>query len=98
MSQIYVNYGSFSGWSEKIRRRNTELLNNLKEIKNLIHSLSGEWESDSATAIREKIAGMEPRFQQYYDVVENYAIFLTNTANEYMGTERTNTSNANRFI
>lgn len=98
MSAQYINYGSFESWAGTVDSRNTKLLDDLHEIQRLIKSLEGEWESNSAVAIREKIQGMEPRFQQYHDVVDNYAKFLRNTANEYKATETTNTSNAEQFI
>lgn len=98
MSQQYINYGSFESWAGTVQRRNDELLNRLHEIKNLINSLKGEWESNSAEEIRRKITGMEPRFEQYHSVVDNYAKFLRNTAAEYKATEQTNTSNAEQFI
>lgn len=98
MPNMYINYGSFDSWANTIVSRNTKLLDELHKIQQLINSLEGEWESDSAATIRQKITGMEPRFQQYHDIVDNYAKFLRNTAAEYRATEATNTSNANQFI
>lgn len=98
MSAQYINYGNFESWAGTVDSRNTKLLENLHEIQRQIKSLEGEWESDSAVEIRSKIQGMEPRFEQYHDVVDNYAKFLRNTANEYKATEQTNTRNAEQFI
>lgn len=98
MSEQYINHGSFGDWAGRIDTRNTNLLEKLHQIQRLINSLAGEWESDSAVAIREKITGMEPRFEQYHDVVDNYAKFLRNTAEQYKIIERTNTQNAEQFI
>ena len=98
MAQMYINYGSFESWATTISTENTHLLDALHEIQRLINSLSGDWESNSAVTIREKITGMEPKFQQYYDVVDNYAKFLRNTANQWKGTESTNDMNAQQFI
>ncbi|MCI9541967.1 MAG: WXG100 family type VII secretion target [Lachnospiraceae bacterium] len=98
MSEQYINYGSFDSWAGTVDKRNTELLNRLHEIQRLIKSLEGEYESNAAVEIRSKIQGMEPRFQSYHDVVDNYAKFLRNTAAEYKATEQANTSNAEQFI
>lgn len=98
MSAQYINYGSFDSWAGTIDKRNTELLNKLHQIQRLIKNLEGEWESNSATEIRNKIQGMESRFQGYYDVVDNYAKLLRNIASEYRATEQTNTSNASQFL
>lgn len=98
MSERVINYGSFESWAGTIDSRNTNLLNKLHDIQNLIKSLEGDWESNAALEIKSKIQGMEPRFQDYYDVVDNYAKFLRNTAEAYKATEQTNTSNASQFV
>ena len=98
MATMYINYGKFEDWATTIADKNTKLLDDLHNIQNLVNSLSGEWESNSAATIREKITGMEPRFQQYYDIVDNYAKFLRNTAAQYKATETTLDSNAQSFI
>ena len=95
---IVAKYGNFEFWASKIDKRNEELLDKLHEIQMLINSLEGEWESNSAAEIRSKIQGMEPRFLDYHDVVDNYAKFLRNTGQAYKETEQTNTSNASQFI
>ncbi|MCD8198539.1 MAG: WXG100 family type VII secretion target [Lachnospiraceae bacterium] len=97
MSSMYINYGSFSDWATKVDSRNSTLLEELQAIEKLINSLEGEWESNSAVKTREKITAMEPRFQQYHDVVANYATFLRNTAAEFEAAEAVNTSNAEQF-
>lgn len=98
MSEMYVNYGSFDSWAATIDTRNKALLEELHEIKQLINSLAGEWESNAAAEIRRKITNMEPRFEDYYSVVDNYAKFLRNTAADYKKTEQTNTTNAEQFV
>lgn len=95
---IYINHGSFESWAAKVDTANTNLLDELHKIQNLIKSLEGEWESDSCVTIREKIEGMEPRFQQYHEIVDNYVKFIRNTAQTYKATEAGNNANANEFI
>ena len=96
--QMKINYGSFDSWAQSIDAKNKSLLDDLHEIQRLINSLQGEWESNSAVTIRGKITGMENRFQQYHDVVDNYVKFIRNTAAEYKATETANDSNAQEFI
>lgn len=93
-----INYGNFESWASAIASKNTNLLEDLHDIQSLINSLSGEWESNSAVTIRGKITGMENRFQQYYDVVDNYVKLIRNAAAEYKATENTNDANAQEFI
>ena len=55
MSAQYINYGNFGSWANTVDNRNNKLLDDLHEIQRLIKSLEGEWESNAAVAIRQKI-------------------------------------------
>ena len=99
MSSMYINYGAFEGRASKIKDENDRLMDDLHEIKRLINDGTADnWLSDAATTTRSKITGMETRFQQYYDVVDNYVKLIRNTAQAYEQTEKTNDSNAQQFI
>lgn len=98
MATMKINYGTFESWASKIDAKNKRLDETLREIEKKIHSLQGAWESDSSTSIRDAITGMEPKFESYYEVVNNYVKFLRNTANEWKSTESTNDQNAKQFM
>jgi len=82
-----INYGAFESWATTIKGKNKTLLDDLHAIQEMVNGLKGEWESDSAITIRTKITNMESRFQSYYDVVDNYAKFLSNAAEQYSAVE-----------
>lgn len=94
----YINYGSFEQKAGELDRQNSTLREDLTDIKNLINNTNSSWESNAATTIREKITGMEPRFEQYYQVVENFAKAIRNIAEQYKTLEGTNTGLADQFI
>ncbi len=94
MGPQVVYYEELESGATILDKHNIELLNKLHEIQRLIKSLEGEWESDSAVEIRNSIQAMEPKFQAYRDVVDNYAKFLRNTANAAREVEGINTKNA----
>ncbi|MCR5740004.1 MAG: WXG100 family type VII secretion target [Lachnospiraceae bacterium] len=96
--QQYINYGEFNNRADKIKGMNDTLKDELMKIKDAIKSLEGDWESNSAKTIREKIEGMIPTFNKYYDVVDNYVTFIKNTARTYENAENSNNANANKFI
>lgn len=96
--RIDVKLERFEQKAVNISKQNQNLLDDLHKIKDLINGLAGGWESDSAVKIREKITAMEPRFEDYYDVVDNYVKFIRNTEQEYRAVEKTNTSNADQFV
>lgn len=98
MATMYVNYGSFESWAGKISAKNEQLLENLNSIKKEINSLESSHISNSAITTREKINGMQSRFQQYYDVVDAYAKFVKNTGASYRIIEEMNDDRAKQFI
>lgn len=98
MGQMVVKYGEFESSATRMKAKNDELLENLNQISTLINSLQGEWESNAAVKIREKITSMQPKFEQYYDVVNNYVLLVRNTAQEYSGSEKVLTDKASQFI
>lgn len=96
--KMIIKYGEFANKADSISGKNDTLKADLEEIQRLINSLEGEWESNSAKTIRSKINGMKDRFQQYYEVVDNYVKLIRNTGESYRATESSNDSNAQQFI
>lgn len=93
MATMYINYGSFSDWAVKISNDNDKLLEYLNEICKIINNLESTYQSNASTAIREKINGMKPNFEQYYQVVETYAKFVKTTGDMYKNIENINVTN-----
>ena len=83
--------------AEKVRNINTTMDSKLTEINRQMNSLESTWKSDGASAIRESMNAMKPRFEEYKAVVESYAKFLVNTAQNYESTENTIQTNAAAF-
>ncbi len=96
--QIIINYGKFDEHATNIDNKNKEMRKTLDEIQAKIKSLQGDWESNSAEAIRGKITGMTPRFESYQNVVASYAKFIRNAAAQSKTLEGTLQSNASQFI
>lgn len=95
--QIIINYGKFEGHADGIDNKNKEMRNTLDDIQTKINSLKGEWESNSAETIRQKITGMTPRFESYQQVVNSYVKFIRNAATQSKNMETTINSNASQF-
>ncbi len=83
--------------ADKVRSINNTLDEKLKEINNSMNSLQSTWKSDGASTIREAMNALNPRFEEYRNVVESYAKFLVNTAQSYESTESAVQNNANAF-
>lgn len=96
--RIINNYGTFEGWAAQLDKKNTDLRSKLDEIQKKINSLEGDYESDAAVTIRQKITGMTPRFQSYQDVVSSYTKFLRNAAAQTGNTVKSVDANAQQFV
>ena len=95
--QIIINYGKFEDHAGKIDNKNIEMRRKLDEIEAKIKSLKGDWESNSAETIRQKITGMTGRFENYQQVVNSYVTFIRNAAAQSKNMETTINSNASQF-
>ena len=80
-----------------VRSLNTTLDDKLMEINKNMNDLEATWKSDAATDIRAAMNALNPRFEEYKSVVESYAKFLVNTAQNYDTTETTVQNNAGQF-
>lgn len=81
----------------EVRSINAAMDEKLKEINKSMNLLEETWKSDAATDIRAAMNNLQPRFEQYKNVVESYAKFLDNTAQSYETTEGVIQTNASAF-
>lgn len=83
--------------AEKVRTINATLDGKLADINKSMNDLEATWKSDAANDIRAAMNAMKPRFEEYKNVVESYAKFLVNTAQNYESTESAIQTNASAF-
>lgn len=83
--------------ADKVRTINNILDSKLADINKNMNDLEATWKSDAASDIRAAMNALKPRFEEYKNVVESYAKFLVNTAQNYESTESGIQSNASAF-
>lgn len=83
--------------AERVRAINKSLDQTLADINKKMNDLENTWKSDAGTDIRSAMNAMKPRFDQYRAVVESYARFLVETAQNYESTESSIQSSASAF-
>lgn len=83
--------------AQDVRIKNTNLDDKLKEINKAMNQLEQSWKSEAGSEIRNKMNALQPRFEEYKNVIESYAKFLDKTAQDYETTEATVKSNASQF-
>ena len=97
MADIKITFGEVKTKAGQIRTCNENLSDYLSQIKQKISALDVEWTSDTSDTIREKINGMQGKFEDYKNIIESYAKFLETTVELYEATESTLNSNASMF-
>lgn len=83
--------------ADKVRTINNTLDSKLADINKNMNDLEATWKSDAASDIRAAMNALKPRFEEYKNVVESYAKFLVNTAQNYESTESGIQSTASAF-
>lgn len=83
--------------ADKVRTINNTLDSKLADINKNMNDLEATWKSDAASDIRAAMNALKPRFEEYKNVVESYAKFLVNAAQNYESTESGIQSNASAF-
>ncbi len=83
--------------ADKVRTINGNLDSKLAEINKSMNDLEASWKSDASNDIRAAMNALKPRFEEYKAVIESYAKFLVNTAQNYEATEGAIQSNASAF-
>ena len=98
MATMHINFGEFENWATTIGADNDTLRQLLMDIQTQINSLEATYQSNASTEIREKINGMQSRFDQYHNVIDSYVKFIRATGEAYRGTEQINTNTASDFL
>ncbi|MDO5382318.1 MAG: pore-forming ESAT-6 family protein [Eubacteriales bacterium] len=97
MADINITFAEVRNKAAQIRGLNNDLTSKLSDIQTEIKNLEADWTSDASVEIRSKITSLQSRFDEYNQIIEEYAKFLDDTANKYEQTEQTLTSNLNAF-
>lgn len=87
MNDLRITLAEVTQTASLIRTENQQLTNCLQDIHQCMNQLSNDWQSPAAQTIRAKFQGMLPIFDQYREIVENYAKFLDQTVQTYQSIE-----------
>ena len=97
MNQISVSIDQVLDAASCLKKINVELTDCLEQMLSLMNQLESSWESETSSAIRTKFNALSPHFEQYARVIDSYAAFLIQTAENYQMTETTLRQNAESF-
>ena len=97
MSNIQVQTQVLLDTAEKVKSINSNMTEKLDEITREINNLEADWKGDASSEIRSAINALKPKMEQYRDVVNDYAQYLINTANNWGDSESAIQSKAETF-
>lgn len=97
MAEMKITTEQLTGTAGKIRNINKTLKDLLQSFSREVTSLEQTWESDAGKRAKEAIKNLEPRFDDYYNVLETYAKHLEDTAEKFATNEKNLTQNADNM-
>lgn len=97
MEGIQITLAQVSNTAQEVRRMNSQMEQQLQQMRTHMNQLASTWQSPAAETIRAKFNGMTPIFDNYRDIVESYAKFLDQTVMSYESVEQAIAQNAASF-
>lgn len=93
MAQIGVSAEVLCSVANDIRESNNVMQSNLVSIQESVRSLQGSWKGEAANQLTAIAASMDTMFVDFKKVVESFAAFLDNAAQNYKKAEAANVDN-----
>ena len=96
MAVLKVDISELKDTAGVIERKNNEMKDLLTDMQRIVKNLktSGQFESNTSNEFYTKIDAMTPKFNNYYEYVNNYSIFLKKAAERYAAEDAAGKANA----
>lgn len=94
---IDISLAEVANTASSIRATNQRLKSNLTDIKTQMNGLAQSWSSPAAENIVARFNSLDTSFQNYYDIIDKYALFLDQTVEAYDTTETAINTGASSF-
>lgn len=97
MDKILITLAEVSKTAQEVRRLNTQMDQQLMQMRKDMDVLANTWVSPASDTIRTRFHQMAPIFQNYRDIVNSYATFLDHTVTSYENVETNINQQASSF-
>ena len=98
MANITVNWNDLSEKGKSMKDKAVEMIGILEDIRKEIENLNTSWESPAASEMVSYIKSMQPKFEKYRDIVDEYGKFLIDASDKYSETEKGLTESAHNML
>ena len=85
---MQVNSAELARAAEKLRKNVNDMNLTLNEATNTINNTTSSWESAAAENLRNRYTSLAGKFGDFYEAIEKYAKFLTNTGEAYENADK----------
>ncbi|OPY59245.1 MAG: hypothetical protein A4E55_00298 [Pelotomaculum sp. PtaU1.Bin035] len=82
----------------ELRKSSANIQSIIGQVKSEISSMKSTWEGAAAEKYVTQFNQLSDDFQERYDVIENYAIFLENAAQEFADAESANVTEEDNLL
>lgn len=94
MDHLNISLAEVRDAAERIRTFNTQMYEELTEMKKFLNDTGASWISEAGEAIRSRFNLFAQRFETQKETIDSYARFLDTTASSYDSLETALENNA----
>lgn len=97
MAEIQVNSQMLRDSAQQLKSELSNFQNITQEVSNGLNSLSNTWTGEAFTNFQTNVQALNPTFEKYAEVINQYADFLNTSADQYEQTEATVSNETNNI-
>lgn len=87
MTNVFVSSDELNRYAAQVRTMKGEMEQIFSQIRQRVNTMNARWDSPAGRSAYSRFESLSPVFDQYAALVENYALFLEQTASAYTENE-----------
>ena len=88
MASVQISSQEVFQYSNQLSGLNHQVQSIFEEIKARMHQIESIWQSPASRALMEQFSQMNPVFEAYVEALEQYSVYLNQTALSYQENEQ----------
>lgn len=88
MSQIQISSEDVFAYASQLKAKQQEVMAIFQDVKSKMDAISATWQSPASQSLMEQFRLLYPIFDAYLQALDQYSIFLNQTANAYQENEQ----------
>ena len=88
MSSLHISSQEVFGYANQLKTMNQNVQALFHDIQKRMHQIESIWQSPASMRLMEQFQQLDPVFRSYVEALDQYAIFLDQTAQTYQENEQ----------